>query len=105
MPPWIIFRGEGHIQQEEIDFLDGLDIGWSFQLNAWANGAYSRKWLRAFIATLAANGLADEHHLMFLDDLGAQKLPSFNDIARLAKILPFPIPGGTLYLALTFYFT
>lgn len=94
MEPWIIFRGEGYITDEERDYYDGLGIGWHFQHNAWADAAYSRKWLRAFIATLKAKGLGDLHHLMFLDDLSAQKQASFIKIAMEGNVFPFPIPGG-----------
>lgn len=97
MPPWIIFRGEGHITQEEVDFLDALDIGWAFHPNAWADSPYSRRYLRAFIATLRQNGLGDEKHLLLLDDLAAQKTTTFNEIALAGNVLPFPIPGGTSY--------
>ena len=57
MPPWIIFHGAGYISQGEADYYDALGIGWHFQANAYADAAYSRKWLRAFIATLKAKGL------------------------------------------------
>lgn len=96
IPPWIIFSGAGFVSQEEADFLDSLNIGWSFQSNAWADARYSRKWLRAFIATLEANGLGGgQRHLLLLDDLAAQKSASFNSIAMKGNVFPFPIPGGT----------
>lgn len=107
MPPWIIFRGEGHITLEEVEYLDSLNIGWSFQRNAWADGPYCRKHLRAFISVLGAHGLGSQNHLLFLDDLAAQKNPAFNKIALDGNVLPFPIPGGLIYYShtpLIFYY-
>ena len=94
MPPWIIFHGAGYISQGEADYYDALGIGWHFQANAYADAAYSRKWLRAFIATLKAKGLGNYDHLLFLDDLKAQRTRKFLKIAMEGKVFPFPIPAG-----------
>ena len=44
-------------RRRRADYYNALGIGWHFQANAYADAAYSRKWLRAFIATLKAKGL------------------------------------------------
>lgn len=95
MPPFIIFRGGGHVLTEESDFLDSLDnIRWAFQDNAWADGHYSRRWLREFIAVLK-DKTPGENHCLFLDDLKAQKTAKFRQIAYDAdNLFVFPIPGG-----------
>ena len=95
MPPWIIFHGEGFVSPEEAEYYDSLGLGWHFQPDAWADAAYSRKWLRAFVGMLKANGLGDYGHLLFLDDLKTQTMARFINIALQNKVYPFPIPGGS----------
>ena len=67
-------------------------IKWCFEKCAWANGKYSRKWLRYFCETLRTN--CPGEHLLLLDDLAAQKSPRFNAYAIANKVLPVPIPPG-----------
>jgi len=94
MPPFIIFRGKGFITPEEVEYLDSLpNIRWAFQENAWANALYSRKWLRYFASQLHQKW-PGEDHLLFLDDLSAQKGARFNKIAMENRIFPFPIPAN-----------
>ena len=49
--------------------------------------------MRAFIKMLEDNSLGKQH-LLFLDDLKAQKVQDFNDIAMKGGVFPFPIPPG-----------
>jgi len=92
MPPRIIFRGQGNITEEERIALDGCEnIRWSFQPKAWADGKYSRKWLKSFIHETDKIG---GDHLLLLDDLGVQQDEKFRDLAVANGILPLKIPGG-----------
>ena len=93
MDIFIIFRGKGCITEDERAALDALPhIKWCFEKCAWANGKYSRKWLRYFCETLRTN--CPGEHLLLLDDLAAQKSPRFNAYAIANKVLPVPIPPG-----------
>ena len=75
---------------EERDQLDALpNILWAFhwQQKAWANGKYSRMWVRKFGQIVQEK--APGEHLLFLDDLGCQKTEEFNSIAMAYNIFPF----------------
>jgi len=90
---FIIFRGKGQISAEEAAALNAIpNVKWCFQKKAWANGKYSRAWLRYFCKTVQAH--CPGEHLLFLDDLGAQKLASFNKICFENNVLPVGIPAG-----------
>ena len=68
MPPRLIFRGQSNITEAERIALDKCtNIRWSFQRKAWADGKYSRKWLKAFVHETDKIG---GDHLLMLDDLG-----------------------------------
>ncbi len=69
-------------------------IGWWFQENAWADGEYSKMWMREFNNMLTDNELGAQH-LLYLDDLSAQKIAEFNEIAMEGGVFPFPLPPGT----------
>jgi hypothetical protein len=93
MDIFIIFRGKGCISEEERKALDALpNIKWCFERCAWANGKYSRKWLRYFCKVVQDK--CPGEHLLLLDDLSAQKSPAFNQYAIDHKVLPVPIPPG-----------
>jgi hypothetical protein len=92
MPPWIIFRGHGQISQEEYDELDAIGVGYAFQADAWADGQYSRKWLRSFVNMLQHYKL--ENQLLFLDAATSQTTQAIKDIALAGKVFPFFFEGG-----------
>ena len=92
MPPWIIFRGHGQLSQEEYDELDAIGVGYAFQDDAWADGQYSRKWLRSFIDMLHHYQL--ENQLLFLDAATSQTTQAIKDIALAGKVFPFFFEGG-----------
>jgi hypothetical protein len=92
MQPWIIFRGYGQISQEEYDELDGIGVGYAFQDDAWADGQYSRKWLRSFVSMLKDHKL--ENQLLFLDAATSQTTQAIKDIAVAGKVFPFFFEGG-----------
>jgi hypothetical protein len=52
-------------------------------------------WIREFIKMLEDNDLGSQH-LMYLDDLSAQKIEEFTAIALAGGVFPFPIPPGIL---------
>ncbi len=93
MPPWLIFRGHGQISQEEYDELDAIGVGYSFQADAWADGQYSRKWLRSFVNMLQHYKL--ENQLLFLDAATSQTTQAIKDIALAGKVFPFFFEGGS----------
>lgn len=91
MPIWVIFRGKAGISDEEREYLDSFpNLRWAFQENAWADGVYSKKWIRSFCSTVQSH--QPGNHLLFLDDLSAQKLTQFREISCSNGVLPFPIP-------------
>jgi hypothetical protein len=95
MPPWLIFAGQGWISQQEADELDASGIGWSFQRKAWADGRYSRKWMRAFLQMLKDHDLG-EQHLLLLDDLSSQTMPIIDEMALAGGVHTLLIPPGVL---------
>jgi hypothetical protein len=92
MLPWIIFRGYGQHSQEVYDELDAIGVGYAFQADAWADGEYSRKWLRSFVEMLAHNKL--ENQLLFLDAATSQTTQRMLDIAVAGGVFPFLFEGG-----------
>jgi predicted DNA-binding protein YlxM (UPF0122 family) len=51
-------------------------------------------WMREFNNMLTDNELGAQH-LLYLDDLSAQKIAEFNEIAMEGGVFPFPLPPGT----------
>lgn len=96
VPPFLIFKNLGKISDGEREFLDNLkNINWAFQPKAWADGRYSRMWMRTFVRIMSEHdSTKNENHLLFLDDLKCQKSKAFNKIAIENNIFPFPIPPG-----------
>ena len=90
VPPWIILRGGKCPTEAERVILDSMGIEWYFQPKAWADGKFSRKWLRWFCA------LVQEHcpgpHLLFIDGHPPQLSPRFNEIAFRNNVFPFAFP-------------
>ena len=91
MPCFIIFRGLSCPTESEREQLDAFDnIMWAFQKKAWADGKYSRMWMRTFGRLV--NERAPGEHLLLLDELGCQKTSRFNDVAFAHDVFPFPLP-------------
>ena len=93
MPPFIIFKGKGHMEEKEKNFLDSLDIGYYFTESGNANFEYHRMWLRCFAAKLKETGITSQQ-LLILDDFGTHWKEEYTDEIISSNIFPFPIPGG-----------
>ena len=92
-PCWIIFKGQGNINQEEKDFLNSLkNIKWAFQRKAWADGIYSLRWAKDFCDMLDRECPGD--HMLLLDELSCQMSPFIKTYFMGRGVLPIYIPGG-----------
>ena len=97
VPPVIIFRGLSCPTEKERTALDSLqNIRWAFQPKAWADQHFVRWWLQTFIGDLADHGIGSKHHMLIMDNLSAQRMPAFQEMAMDNRVLPvYTSPGCT----------
>ena len=97
VPPVIIFRGLSCPTKAERAALDKLkNIRWAFQPKAWADQYFSGWWLQTFIRDLADHDIGSKDHMLIMDNLSAQRMHAFQEMAMKSRILPvYTSPGCT----------
>ena len=101
----IIFKGGGHLTQEELVELKKIkeelgNIRFYFQENAWADGKFMVWWLKKFVKDCKQAGLISvgsgiglkEQVLLGLDRHAAQKTLDFLRVCHEGGVLPFYTP-------------
>lgn len=98
VPPFVLFRGEGHLKPEQLAELDEQGIGYAFNKNAWADGNTCVEHLKFFWRHVNEKCPESKEVLLLLDGLAAQATDSFMEFALDLRILPFYFPPDCTHL-------
>lgn len=98
VPPFVLFRGEGHLDPSLLAELDQHGIGYAFNANAWADGQTCIEHLKYFWKHVKAKSPETKEVLLLLDGLAAQATDAFIEFALDLNILPFYFPPNCTHL-------
>jgi hypothetical protein len=98
VPPFVLFRGEGHLDPAVLAELDEQGIGYSFNAKAWADGESCIEHLKFLSKHVKENSPETKEILLFLDGLSAQATDAFIEFALDLNILPCYFPPNCTHL-------
>ena len=98
VPPFVLFRGEGHLSPDVLAELDAQGIPYAFNEDAWADADFCITYLRFFANIVREKCPEAREHLLLLDGLSSQATSRFMDLAIDLGILPVYFPPNCTHL-------
>jgi hypothetical protein len=84
--PMLIFRGAGHVSDEELNYYESLPIRVVWQKKAWADRRVMMDWLDGFIEDIGGSGDTRPEVMLGMDQHGSQMVDEFTQAMTDNKI-------------------
>ena len=98
VPPFLLFRGQGHLDPKLLAELDAQGIPYAFNEKAWANQAACLEHLQFFAKIVKEKCPEIKEHMLLLDGLSSQSTDRFIEFALDLNILPVYFPPNCTHL-------